>query len=430
MNQDDRMNQSNQLNRSTTHWHQSMGLLQLERVDVSHYIHDYMMENPLVKLESDDELDHTDRADGYDVELHHSQLTLFEFIVEQVELFYRKTPLHEVVMWWVRQLDTDGYVMKSVEEGMNETGQSEVMVIDGLTLLQQLDPPGIGARDLREALMLQVERLDEAPPLTYEILKQQFDALVNRRFSEVTGEFGIELEDVQQVFQFVQKLSPVPASLYIPPRTEMVYPELEVIVQDGQISVRETPYKTPLIEFDQAYYEELKAIDKPSVQSYIQAKKQEFDQLNQALQERREIIKRVGTAIVMAQSDYFLQEDAPLQTIHLSDLAQQLQLSVGTISRAIRGTYLQTTHGTVALKSLLSKRSVVDNQTQAALREAIEALIASEDKQAPLSDQQIAQQLAEQAQKLSRQGVMKYREQLGIGSSHARRQQYEDGKKG
>ena len=171
-------------------------------------------------------------------------------------------------------------------------------------------------------------------------------------------------------------------------------------------------------------------IDKPSVQSYIQAKKQEFDQLNQALQERREIIKRVGTAIVMAQSDYFLQEDAPLQTIHLSDLAQQLQLSVGTISRAIRGTYLQTTHGTVALKSLLSKRSVVDNQTQAALKEAIEALIAAEDKQAPLSDQQIAQQLAEQAQKLSRQGVMKYREQLGIGSSHARRQQYEDGKKG
>ena len=90
MNQDDRMNQSNQLNRSTTHWHQSMGLLQLERVDVSHYIHDYMMENPLVKLESDDELDHTDRADGYDVELHHSQLTLFEFIVEQVELFLPK----------------------------------------------------------------------------------------------------------------------------------------------------------------------------------------------------------------------------------------------------------------------------------------------------------------------------------------------------
>ena len=327
-----------------------------------------------------------------------------------------------MTMWWIEQLDTNGYVTKTLEEAVQITGESDYMVLDGLTLLQQLDPPGIGARDLRENLMLQTERLDSAPNLAYIILEENFDRLVNRQWSDLATIYGTDLADIRAIFKFIQTLSPIPANLYQAPQTEMIYPELEVTVANQQLTISETRFQTPLLTFDQAYYDELAQIDKPSIQAYIKAKKQEFDQLQQALQKRKETILRVGTAILSHQKDYFLTENASLQPLQINDLVKQLQLHESTISRSIRGTYVQTNRGVIELKSLLSKRSVVKDTSQDAIFTALSDLIEGEDKTRPLSDQQLADTLNQTKHiALSRRTIAKYRSQLGIPSTRERK---------
>lgn len=199
----------------------SVGILQLNRVDLSHYISNYMSENPLMTFANDDALmfGSESSAEGINLdEINASTQTLFDFITEQVELFYRQTPLRDMTMWWIEQLDTNGYVTKTLEEAVQITGESDYMVLDGLTLLQQLDPPGIGARDLRENLMLQTERLDSAPNLAYIILEENFDRLVNRQWSDLATIYGTDLSDIRAIFKFIQTLSPIPANLYQAPR--------------------------------------------------------------------------------------------------------------------------------------------------------------------------------------------------------------------
>lgn len=403
----------------------SVGILQLNRVDLSHYISNYMSENPLMTFANDDALmfGSESGAEGINLdEINASTQTLFDFITEQVELFYRQTPLRDMTMWWIEQLDTNGYVTKTLEEAVQITGESDYMVLDGLTLLQQLDPPGIGARDLRENLMLQTERLDSAPNLAYIILEENFDRLVNRQWSDLATIYGTDLSDIRAIFKFIQTLSPIPANLYQAPQTEMIYPELEVTVTNQQLTISETRFQTPLLTFDQAYYDELAQIDKPSIQDYIKAKKQEFDQLQQALQKRKETILRVGTAILSHQKDYFLTENASLQPLQINDLVKQLQLHESTISRAIRGTYVQTNRGVIELKSLLSKRSVVKDTSQDAIFTALSDLIEGEDKTHPLSDQQLADTLKQTKHiALSRRTIAKYRSQLGIPSTRKRK---------
>ena len=245
---------------------------------------------------------------------------------------------------------------------------------------------------------------------------------MNRQWSDLATIYGTDLADIRAIFKFIQTLSPIPANLYQAPQTEMIYPELEVTVANQQLTISETRFQTPLLTFDQAYYDELAQIDKPSIQAYIKAKKQEFDQLQQALQKRKETILRVGTAILSHQKDYFLTEDASLQPLQINDLVKQLQLHESTISRAIRGTYVQTNRGVIELKSLLSKRSVVKDTSQDAIFSALSDLIEGEDKTRPLSDQQLADTLKQtKHMTLSRRTIAKYRSQLGIPSTRERK---------
>lgn len=403
---------------------QRMEILQLSRMDVAHYLSQYIDANPLMLFDNEDDvlLGGSDLSEGVNLEeINEATPTLFEFIIEQIELFYRQTPLRDMTMWWVRQLNTDGYVTKSIDEAVRETGQTEVMVKDGLTLLQQLDPPGIGASSLRENFMLQTERLDHAPDLAYIILEEHFEALVERQWTYLAGIYNTTVQAIQEVLSFIQTLAPIPATLYTPSRSEQVYPELEVTIQEQEIHINETRFKTPLLVFDQAYYEELKALGQPQVGVYITEKKREFNQLQSALKKRKDTILRVGTAILFHQRAYFLERHTDLRPLQINDLVEALQLHESTISRAIRETYVQTPRGVMELKTLLSKRSVVVNTSQDAILNRLQQLIASEDQMKPLSDQQLAELLAQDEMPISRRTVAKYRRLLGIGSTRDRK---------
>lgn len=402
---------------------QNVQLLQLNRIELSNHLNNLILGNPLIDLpENESRLTQVSAKDSTTVieETAADKPSLFTYLKEQIELLYRPTYLRELLFWWVNQLDHKGYVTKSVEEAVKETGATKVQLIDALTLLQQLDPPGIGARSLQESLMLQTERLDWSPEMAYLILEEQFEALSQKRWRYLAEFYGIQEETVREIFAFIQKLSPAPAEQFMDRQTPFILPELSVTTENGELTVSETKYKTPLLTFNTEYFNELAEREDPSVTRYIKEKKQEYTVLQNGLKKRRETILRVGTAIVMHQRQFFEQPENGLVPLQLNDLAQELQLDESTVSRAVRESYIQTKTGTFELKSFLSRRTAGGGSQDQIDRQLLK-LIQEEDKNKPYSDQALSDQLKASGIQLSRRGVNKYRQKLSIPSSTERK---------
>lgn len=402
---------------------QNVQLLQLNRIELSNHLNNLILGNPLIDLpENESRLTQVSVKDSTAVieETAVGTPSLFTFLKEQIELLYRPTYLRELLFWWVNQLDHKGYVTKTVEEAVKETGATDVELIDALTLLQQLDPPGIGARSLQESLMLQTERLDWSPEMAYLILEEQFDALTQKRWKYLADFYEVEEERIREIFAFIQKLSPAPAEQFSDKQTPFILPELSVSLEQGELTVSETKYKTPLLTFNTDYFNELSKRDDDSVTRFIKEKKQEYTILQNGLQKRRDTILRVGTAIVMHQHKFFENPDNGLVPLQLNDLAQELQLDESTVSRAVRESYIQTQSGTFELKSFLSRRTA-SGGSQDQIERQIQKLVQEEDKQKPYSDQALSDHLKALGTDLSRRGVNKYRQKLSIPSSAQRK---------
>lgn len=405
------------------HLVQNVQLLQLNRIELSNYLNNLILGNPLIDLpKTESHLTQVSVKDSTAVieETAVNTPSLYTFLKEQIELLYRPTYLRELLFWWVNQLDHRGYVTKSVDEASKETGATDVELIDALTLLQQLDPPGIGARSLQESLMLQTERLDWSPKMAYLILEEQFEALTQKRWQYLADFYEVEEERIREIFAFIQKLSPAPAEQFSDRQIPFILPELSVLMEKGELTVSETKYKTPLLTFNTAYFNSLSQRNDESVTHFIKEKKQEYTVLQNGLKKRRETILRVGTAIVMHQHKFFEDPENGLVSLQLNDLAQELQLDESTVSRAVRESYIQTQSGTFELKSFLSRRTTAGS-SQDQIDRQLQKLVQEEDKKKPYSDQALSDKLKELGIDLSRRGVNKYRKKLSIESSTQRK---------
>lgn len=406
------------------HLVQNVQLLQLNRLELSTFLNNLILGNPLLDLpESEHHLIQRAIKNSPSVieQTATIQQSLYDYLKEQLELLYRPTYLRELIFWWVNQLDHKGYVTKDIEEAVKETGASSVQVLDALTLLQQLDPPGIGARSLQECFMLQTERIDFSPPIAYIILEENFDRLSQRKWKQLADIYNVSEKEVKDVLDFIQTLSPHPADAFQPSYTPFILPELSITFENGEMTVKETKYKTPLLTFNTEYYTELKQQKDKAIDQYINEKKKEYENLQAGLEKRKETILRVGAAIAKHQYLFFKDSKNGLVPLQLNDLANELQLNESTISRAVRDSYVQTRTGTYELKSFLSRRSSGGESQDQAERHLI-SLIDSENKSKPLSDQLLADLLKEAGITLSRRGVTKYRQKLNIPSSTKRKQ--------
>ncbi|WP_373836205.1 RNA polymerase factor sigma-54 [Jeotgalibaca arthritidis] len=408
---------------------QGMEMLQLNRMELDTYLNRVMLGNPFIDMNladplkiSSKKLSHNDlshiieQTSVYEASLH-------DFLHEQIYLLYCDTPLRQLMFWWVDQLDERGYVTKNLDEAMAETRASQIELLDSLTLLQQLDPAGIGARSVQECLMIQTERMDFAPEIAYLVLEEHYDELIQKKWSVIAEDYGVSLSDIEDVYSFIQRLSLSPAEHYESrsKATPYIIPELMVDLNDGQLVVAETRYKTPLLTLNVAYLDEMKAVDDKEVQTYVRTKKQEFDQLQASLMKRKDTILKVGTAILMHQQDFFLDPNNHLKPLQLNDLAQLCQLSESTISRTVRDTFVQTPRGVFELRSFLSRRMEGFDQSKDEVMEHVKQLIADEDKHKPLSDQKLEHLLKEKGMTVSRRAIANYRKQLQIPSSTDRK---------
>lgn len=416
----------------TQRMQQSIQVLKYNTEDLQTYLKQKELDNPFISISREKtyqqgEAGSQSKDDWQSYTAVFKQQSLFEYLLDQIHLTMRATPLRKWVIYLLEHLDSNGYLRLDLDEVSRKENVSPVMLIDALTLLQRLDPPGVGARNLKECLLLQIENDDNAPKNASAIINDDFEAFADRKWEKIAQHLGITLAEIQTVFDYVRTLSPAPGAVYDQSEVGYIIPDLIVSSQGEKIEVKATKYTQPKVEFKQEYYDSLASKNDSEIKAYLAQKQKDYEHLYNDLLQRGQTILRVGQEIIAYQADFFLKDTHPLKPLLLRDVAHKLQLHESTISRAVNGKYLQTSFGIFELKHFFSQ--AVNYQADAsgelvsadAVHKYISDLIAKENKQKPLSDQKISDLLKAKQLKVSRRTVAKYREQLKIPSSSKRK---------
>jgi len=344
----------------------------------------------------------------------------------------------EIGEYIIGNFDDRGYLDCSTEEIAETLDVSLERVERVLALIQTFEPPGIGARNLQECLLIQLQQCEgEDKDRALQVVRHHMEDLTKRRFTRITRALGISQEDLKAAHELIQSLQPYPGSIsssdyngLLTMDTEVAYitPDLlvEKIGDDWVVSL--TDGTLPALHINATYTKLLKDSrrnGKNEVQSYVSKKLNDARWLINAIHQRRATMLKVANYIVRAQMGFFEEGPAHLRPMVLQDVADAVEMHVSTISRVSNGKYMQTPHGVYELKYFFDSRVSTDDGEDVSARsvkERISSLVGGEDKEKPLSDQEIADILSKEGLKIARRTVAKYRDQLKIPSQRYRKE--------
>ncbi len=448
---------------------QSLHLLQLPALDLEQVVREELETNPLLEevpageLEhgkeepagetgkeadatSDIDLDATEwsdyLSDSYELsqtfreEPDHSaetyepvsvyQETLADDLREQLRFVLSDETELKIGEYIIGNLDSNGFLATTVEEIAATLGVPAAQVQKVLKAVQTLDPPGVGARDLRECLLIQLrERGYEEDP-AYEIVDKCFDELMHKRTKEIMRITRLSKEDVAEALEVISTLNPKPASVAYGSSERPVTPDLIVERVDGEYVVSLNDRSIPALRISQNYRELLAGGGTEETKKYIVDKLNSAKWLIKSIEQRRTTMLKVMNAIVKHQRAFFDYGLDHLKPMVLQEIADEIKMHVSTVSRVSNGKYVQTPHGVFELKFFFDgKLGVSDGEDMASkvVKEKVKQMIDAEDKQNPLSDQAIADRLTrESGIEIARRTVAKYRDQLRIPSARMRKE--------
>jgi RNA polymerase sigma-54 factor len=350
--------------------------------------------------------------------------SLEDYLLTQVGLTMRDLPLKTLVQYLIYHLDNNGYLTITLAAAAKACGVNQVMITDALTLLQQLEPAGVGGRSLQEVLRLQAQRDDTAPVGTEEILDHHLPALAENKNGLIQRATGLTASQVQAVLDYIRTLSPAPGAQFTADTpTAFAFPEVQVAADHGTVRVGLLKDTQIQLSFNTQYMAELSRYGEhdAQLQNYLTVQQKAYRTLLTAYTERQVTLLRVTQAIVARQHAFFVDPEQPLVPLLVKEVAEQLKLSPSTISRTINGKYLEFNRHIYELRHFFTYRSAV-GYSQDALLSAVQTLIEAEDKQHPLTDNAIVAALQQKHIKLSRRTVVKYRDKLNIPAANKRRE--------
>ena len=363
---------------------------------------------------------------------------LVDQLYEQLSLSDLDPEDREIAEYIIGNLDDRGYVGCSLEEIAADLEIEVEEVEKILRVIQTFEPPGVGARDLRECLMIQLaQHQDPLSELALQIVRNQMEDLTRRRLTRITRALGISNEVLKEVLGVIELLQPNPGSpsssdynglLTLDTEVSYITPDLivEQVGEEWVVSLADG--SMPSLKINSTYTELLKkkrGNGKDEVKTYVSQKLNDARWLINAIHQRRTTMLKVANYLVTAQMPFFEEGPAHLKPMVLQDVADAVEMHVSTISRVSNGKYMLTPHGVFELKYFFdSKVSTNEGGDVSArsVKEKISRMVADEDKAKPLSDQEIADRLGEDGLKIARRTVAKYREQLQIPSQRYRKE--------
>ena len=362
--------------------------------------------------------------------------------VNLLELSPREALLAEE---FLGNINDDGYlaspvpeIIESINEMVTQAAEAEgrdfsdlplYTVEEGETMLkkiQDLDPPGVGARDLRECLMLQLEEAGMSQSVPYRLVRDCFEELIAHRWSEISKRFGISAADVQKAADEIAKLDPKPGLRFRSGDENYIIPDLIVDKIDGQYHVFLNDANLPRLRLSKAYQEI--ARDKKKFEGenkeFISNKLNSANWMIQAIEQRRQTMLKVMNYIVDRQREFFEKGVQFLKPLTLREVAEVINMHESTVSRVTNEKFVQTPRGVLPLKFFFSSGLATaegDDVSARGIKAQLQKLVQEEDPKHPLTDQAIVNILRESGVQIARRTVAKYRDQLGILSARMRK---------
>lgn len=373
--------------------------------------------------------------------------SLQEYLIEQ--LGYRNLPEREqrLAVYLVGSLDEDGYLRRDLESVADdiaftvgiETTAAELERVLGV--IHELEPAGVGARNLQECLLLQMDQLPSDTParrLARRILTSYFDEFVKKHYEKLIARLQVSEEEFREAIAEIRHLSPKPGNLYAEGGTDTtpyIIPDFILDYQDGHFQLSLNSYNVPEVRINRRYMEMMRDMvgpdgkvrekDRDAVQ-FVKSKIDSAKWFISAIKQRHDTLMRTMQTILDYQQEYFKDGDrSKLRPMILKDIADRTGLDVSTISRVVNSKYVQTQFGIILLKSLFSEAMQTESGEEVSsyeIKHILQECIDEEDKRHPLTDETLMDILNAKGYRIARRTVAKYREMLGIPVARLRKQ--------
>lgn len=351
---------------------------------------------------------------------------LYEYLQSQLNLIKVPYDIRKAVRYMIGCIDENGYLELNMDEIDNNINIKRDKVIEALNLLHSFDPPGIGARDLTECLLLQLSRNNQNNSLVIELVKNYLEMLGKNQLGLIAKQLGVSIDDIKEAYNVIKKLNPRPGSGFSKTNNiEYLTSDLIVVKFSDYYEVILNDHIYPRISISSYYKNIIKQNLEKEATQYITDKIKEADWVVKSITQRNSTLLKVAKMVVQYQQRFFDKGPGHLIPLHQKKIAKELEIHESTVSRTIKNKYLQCTWGTFKLDHFFTNGlSIGDNSDIASdtLKSEIKEIIANENKKKPYSDQQIADLLNKKGIEIARRTVSKYREELDIDKASLRKE--------
>ncbi|WAA09901.1 RNA polymerase factor sigma-54 [Fervidibacillus albus] len=409
---------------------QAISLLQLPALDFVSYLEQLTIENPFIEVESSF---HSPVNPDEFVKCNDARKTismgggpsLYDHLLEQLTFLPISERERKYIHFLILHIDENGYLDINIEEASAILGISTFEGERLLERIQQMDPPGVGARNLQECLLLQLKRKFPTSHPYINILSQYFTDFVNKKWKEIVRKEGTTYEQLQHLFDEVQQLNPKPGLMFSNEQTPYIIPDVSIEHRGGKwhFQLKEDRYYR--LTFNDSYYERLAMTKGEEIREYIRKHVDQYYWIQKSIEQRRRTIVAVVKQIVDRQAPFLLGETDELVPMTMQDIADSIAVHESTVSRTVKNKYIRTPVKTLPMRQLFSQGVETGpfgkEIPTSYIKRQLVSIIEGENKKKPYSDQQLVHILKEKDIHISRRTVAKYREQLNIPPSLKRK---------
>lgn len=427
---------------------QSLQILQMNTQELEEYLKEKELENPLIELEehskwseekpnfqkklewiakSDEQnrvyYEDEQEEQKQEREFSTEEVGLSEYVLSQLAPVSKTQLDSEIYEFLVYSLDERGYLIETAKE-LAEKFSMPVEKMEGyINKLKKCDPAGVGAKDLRECLLLQLERRENKNEIIDKVVKDYLVKVGKNQIPQIAKALKISIDEVVRACEEIRKLNPKPAQGFAS-RTHLKYlvPDVTVVKFKGYFEILLDETSSYSRTFSTYYLNLMKEDGASEVKEYLQEKYKQAQWIFQCVDSRRETMMKICRILVEEQKEFFEKGTVYLRPLRMRELAEKAGIHESTVSRAIKEKYLQCSWGIFPMNYFFAQSvSVKENQTKDAVKKELQRIIEQEDKTRPLSDQKIVEKMQEEGICISRRTVAKYRGQMGIADAGGRK---------
>lgn len=408
-----------------------------DEINIDEYLSDD--ETPDYKLQANNYSDDDDDREAPFA----AQTSFHQDLINQLNTFILSDEEHDIAEFLIGSIDDDGYLRRSIQDVVDDLAFTQGIYTDEKTvekilhIVHELEPAGVGARDLQECLLLQLKHKTptESIELATEIIENQFEAFTKKHYEKLLQKYEVSQERLKKAIEEVEKLNPKPGGSFDTSSrvVEQIVPDFTIRIIDGGLELTLNGRNAPTLHVSKDYQDMLKTYKDSreksnSQKDAVQFIKQKLDSAKwfiDAVRQRQETLFVTMNAIMHFQHEYFLDgEETKLKPMILKDIADMIGLDISTVSRVANSKYVDTPYGTKLIKEFFSeamKNDQGEDVSTLEIKKILKNVIEDEDKSKPLPDDQLAEILKEKGYPIARRTVAKYREQMEIPVARMRK---------